>query len=97
MVAYLKAVMEALALHIVEFGDVHGAGKGTLEMGERGTGARRILQMERESETWSVGFTAFSHPLRHRARPDCPSLDVPVIPDEASISAKTRGKVTVLL
>lgn len=62
--------METLALHIVEFGDVHGAGQVTLGIGERGTGARRILQLERESETGSVGFTAPSHPQRHRAMLD---------------------------
>lgn len=62
--------MEALAVHIVEFGDVHGAGQGTLGMEERGTGARRILQLERESKTGSVGFPASSHPQRHRARPE---------------------------
>lgn len=39
--------MEALALHTVEFGDVHGAEQGTLGMGERGTEARRILQLEK--------------------------------------------------
>lgn len=89
MVAYLKAVMESLALHRVEFGDVHGAGQGRLQMEERETGARRILQIESES-LWA----SLPSPTLRGTEPGqrLPQPDVPVIPDEASISAKTGAE-----